>query len=244
MKKKVANRLRNVLRIDTILSNQNKIIQLQQKNESLILLQQVIADSEWLKQKSFISGGWAVDSSFLLTLYFTLSYMKPKSIIEFGLGQSSKMVHQYASFYNIDAVTCEHDNEWNDFFLRNITGYKINTILLPIMDINYKGYTTTKYDLSSLNPLKKYDLVIIDGPFGSEHHSRIQALEIIKNNLNSTFCILLDDYERIGERETANEIRQELKSRNIDFIERSFFCEKEHLILCTRNLKFLISLHD
>ena len=53
-----------------------------------------IADSEWLKFKSFSPGGWAADYGLLYTLYRVLNGMRPQNVLEFGLGQSSKMIHR------------------------------------------------------------------------------------------------------------------------------------------------------
>src|SRR5690554_4093444 len=73
------------------------------KIQSEILIAQkfnnTIVDSKWLQYKSFSPGGWAVDYSFLYTLYRVLNDKKYTKILEFGLGQSSKMIHQYGDFF-------------------------------------------------------------------------------------------------------------------------------------------------
>ena len=81
------------------------------------LFRDTIQDSEWLRYKNFSPGGWAVDYGVLYTLYRVLNDMKPKNIIEFGLGQSSKMFHQYGAYYrDTKIITCEHNNDWISFF--------------------------------------------------------------------------------------------------------------------------------
>jgi hypothetical protein len=47
-----------------------------------------IEDCEWLKYRSFSPGGWAMDNAALYTLFRILNDVKPKNILEFGLGQS------------------------------------------------------------------------------------------------------------------------------------------------------------
>ena len=109
------NKLKNNQQI--IISQQSKMIDMQNEILKSQIFNSTIIDSEWLKYRSFSPGGWAVDYGFLYTLYRVLNDMKPKNILEFGLGQSSKMIHQYANFYqNANAITCEHDSEWINFF--------------------------------------------------------------------------------------------------------------------------------
>ena len=99
------------MHITEILENQKRIMNLQKENLYAQCFNNSIQDSEWLKYRSFSPGGWAVDYGFLYVLYKILNYMRPSNVIEFGLGQSSKMIHQYASYYQKDAVTIEHDKD-------------------------------------------------------------------------------------------------------------------------------------
>jgi hypothetical protein len=88
-----------------------------------------------------------------------------------------------------------------------------------------------------------YDLIIVDGPFGSEHYSRSQSVAIIKNNMKNRFCILFDDSERIGEKETMHMIYKILDDKEIKYMTRDYIGEKnEHTIICSEDLKFLVSL--
>ena len=82
-----------------------------------------IVDSLWLKYKSFSLGEWAADYRLMYTIFRTLNAEKPQNIIEFGLGQTSKMLHQYAQYYHVSAITYEHDENshvtyWNNNFCR------------------------------------------------------------------------------------------------------------------------------
>ena len=81
-----------------------------------------IIDSPWLRYKSFSLGGWAADYGLMYTIFRTLNAMRPMNILEFGLGQTSKMVHQYAKYFNANAITCEHDEKWVEFFNKSKDG--------------------------------------------------------------------------------------------------------------------------
>jgi hypothetical protein len=52
-----------------IISQQLKLIDIQNEILKSQIFNNTITDSEWLKYKSFSPGGWAVDYGFLYTLY-------------------------------------------------------------------------------------------------------------------------------------------------------------------------------
>lgn len=203
-----------------------------------------VADSAWLKYKSFSPGLWAADFGLLYTLYRALGSMKPRSIAEFGLGQSSKMVHQYAGYFQADAVTYEHDAEWVKFFNEGRDGdYPVRVELLELETIRYKDCETVTYrGLEQAVAGKQFDFVLVDGPFGSDRYSRPEVLEIVKGHLAPRFCIIMDDTDRAGERETAQEVMNELKNRNIAFCSTTCQASKQHTIICSADLKFLTTL--
>jgi hypothetical protein len=203
-----------------------------------------IIDSPWLKYKSFSLGGWAADYGLMYTLFRTMNTMKPKNILEFGLGQTSKMIHQYAKYFNTNAITCEHDEKWVDFFDNSKDGdYHVNVQLMNLQAIKYKEYDTTTYeDCSKIFFGKKFDLILVDGPLGSEHFSRSQIIDLAKDNLSQQFCIIIDDYGRCGEQETVEEVKNVLNKKNVPFCCRTYSAEKKHLLICSLDLKFLTTM--
>jgi len=205
-----------------------------------------IQDCEWLKYKSFSAGGWAMDNAALYTLFRILNDIKPRNILEFGLGQSSKLIHQYVSYFNdYNAITVEHDEEWIKFFTNGLPGeIRLNISKHELISINYNGFETQSYkNLKSITSNRQYDLIIVDGPFGSEHYSRSQIIDLVPNGLTNTFCIFMDDSDRKGENETVQEICKILNENKIKYCIRKYDGEKNHhTIICSENLKFLTSL--
>lgn len=209
-----------------------------------MIFNNTISDSEWLKYKSFSPGEWAADYGLLYTLYRVLNGMKPKNILEFGLGQSSKMLHQYRIFYNTNVLTCEHDENWIDFFMKEKIGqYDLNIKKMELETISYKGYETLTYK-NCVQELggAKFDLIIVDGPFGRPHYSRPQIIEVIKNNLSESFCIVIDDTHRSGESETAIEVQTVMESMGKKYISHTYSSSKKHTLICSEDLYFLTSL--
>lgn len=244
--------IRKQLGINQLIENQNQIINIlnshTRKNDEILkasIFNNTIYDSTWLKYKSFSPCGWAVDYAFLYTLYRVLNDTKPQKILEFGLGQSSKMIHQYADFFkNIDAITYEHDQTWINFFMNHFDGnYKINTKLIELKEIDYNTNITLSYkDIESEFKNQKFNLIIVDAPFGSESYSRSQILALLPTCLEETFCIIIDDFDRIGEKETVNEINNILDAHNLSYYSASYSGIKSHIIICSEDLNFLTSL--
>ena len=204
-----------------------------------------IRECPWLQHKSFSPGGWAVDYGCLYTLYRVLNDIHPKNILEFGLGQSSKLIHQYANYYkDANALTYEHDSEWIEFFNKGKTGdYNVNIYKTELEEVEYHGIKTLSYK-NNCDELKgqKFDMIMIDAPFGSEHYSRSQILNILPNCLAKSFCIIMDDYNRQGEQETIKEVESLLSANGIKTVKAVYRASKEHYLLCSNDLRFLSTL--
>lgn len=207
-----------------------------------------IKNSNWLKYQDFSPGSWAVDYGLLYTLYRVLNDVRPKNILEFGLGQSSKMIYQYTSFSNEDkphAVTVEHDSVWIDFFMKNVKDrYNVNIFQSELEDVLYKNKFKT-YFFSNLRDLigeKKYDCILIDAPYGTKHYSRCQIVDYIPKCLADNFCIIIDDYNRKGEKETAKALCLALTNANISYYATVLYGIKEHYLICSEKWKFLTTI--
>lgn len=228
----------------TLLQNSEASLKNELETIAAITFTNAIENCDWLKDKAFFPGGMAVEYTFLLTLYRILNHQRFNNILEFGLGQTSRMIHQYANYYKVQATTVEHDEQWVDFTKNDTKNtYPINIKLLPLNMVDYKGYSTRTYkDIETTFVNQKFDFILVDGPFGSEHFSRSQIIHLIQSNLSDTFCIILDDCERTGERETLNEIHNILREKAIQYSYTIYHGRKDHSVICSRDLKFLTSL--
>lgn len=247
MKKTILNFIRRIFGINALFESQELIINQNKEIIQAFKFNSTIVDSEWFKFKSISPGGAAIDYSFFYTLYRVLSSIKPTNILEFGLGQSSKMVHQYANFYNKKAVTVEHDPEWIDFFNKSKEGdYPVTTLLLDLETIKYNGFSCLSYqNCPEKFEGQKFDLILVDGPFGfapDTHYSRPQIIEISKKCLSSSFIIIIDDYERKGEQATAEEIFRYFDVNHIPYVYAVYGSIKKHILITSPNNRFLTTL--
>ena len=230
--------------IRAILESQNLQNRMAQESLAAITFSNAIQNSEWLKYKSFYPGRWAVEYTFLLTLFRIFEHHNFTNLLEFGLGQTSRMVHQYAAFYNVPAITVEHDTEWIEFTRKDThNAYPINVKVLPLEMVDYNGYKTRTYQgVKTAFENQKFDFILVDGPFGSEHYSRSQTIQLAKSNLAETFCIIIDDCNRIGEQETVAEVESVLKKINVKYAINKYQGLSDYVVICSDNLKFLTSM--
>lgn len=180
-----------------------------------------VASSEWYTDRALSPGRWAVGYPFLYVLYRVLDEMHPVSILELGLGQSTKMIAQYvAQAENATHTVVEHDEKWIEFFGANYALPPSSTVqVLGLTDEPYKDdpavlrYAGFKEALAS----STYDLICIDGPFGGQANvfARLDVLDLLPECLRSSFVIMLDDYNRPGEQRAAQEITAALERADI-----------------------------
>lgn len=215
----------------------NEILKSQKFHDSIF-------ESEWLKYKSFSPGRGAVDYSVLYSIYKIVDLMRPKSILEFGLGQSSKLIHQYAAYNSkAEVITVEHDVQWVSFFKQ--TNPNIAKLLyiqmLELIESEYKGQKVLTYsDIHDVFGGNKYDFIIVDGPYGygPYYYSRPQIIDLIEC-LDDDFCIIIDDYNRIGEKNTVDELFKLLNIKEIDYAFVIIEGEKDHILICSKSWEFI-----
>lgn len=212
------------------------------------IFRDTIVDSNWLKDKSFSPGRWAAGYPFLYALYRVLDEARPKRILELGLGQTTRMIGQYAStFEDVQHIVVEHDPEWIAFFKRSFSLGKRTTLLqFPLEESTYLEDTRVLSYKGFAEALKgmAFDLISIDGPFGgnAKIYSRVDVLRLFPSCLMDSFAVLLDDFDRQGERRTMAKMELNLKNHEIAYHVGRFIGQKETRILTSANWKFLCSM--
>ncbi|KKP24471.1 MAG: hypothetical protein SZ59_C0002G0317 [candidate division TM6 bacterium GW2011_GWF2_28_16] len=214
-----------LLRISPSWRSENVILQ---NNRYLreILFASVFNDSirnvDWIKKNTFSPSGASVNYSFLYILFKILDFVRPKNILELGMGESSKLLFQYAYANKDSRLYCVDDNKfWMDKVKeenKDFNNDNINSLLLNLKEKNINNFKIKAYDklIENLNDLK-FNLILIDGPCGNSRYSRFGALELITNNLAQDFVIIVDDYDRKGEQDLAEAIILKLNELKINY---------------------------
>jgi len=178
-----------------------------------------IRGKEWLINLPLNIGRWAGNYSFFYVLHRILYDFKPKEILELGLGESSKFISVHLDNYLTDSnhTIIEHDIDWKSKFNESFTiSLRSSIHILPLRTRTVQGFEINAYEKIGEFITKKYDLYLVDGPIGSPNYSRYDIIDIARNlNKNDDFIILLDDFDRNGEKQTFEELLIVLKENDI-----------------------------
>lgn len=203
-----------------------------------------VAGSPWLIHKNFSPGRWAAGYPMLYIVYRVLNDVKPSRILEFGLGESTKITYQYARHHKSSLTVVEQDRDWLDFFSDEVFDVKENTRLCPL-EKRMEGRKESNIYGGLKDELKgeQFDFIIVDGPWGSPANSRPQMLDVVMENIDpADFIVILDDYNRKGEKQTFNKCTGYLKRSGIEYRYGVYRGMKDTVILCSPNYHFLCSL--
>ncbi len=205
-----------------------------------------IRGQKWLTNMSLNIGRWAGNYAFFYVLNRVLLDYKPKKILEFGLGESTKFVSAFLENYLLESkhVVIEQDEAWFESF-KNRFSLSANSkvIICPIEKRVINNYEANFYKGLNQQLDQKFDLYIVDGPFGSNRYSRYDIVEIIEKCSNEDeFIIIFDDYNRVGEQDTVNELVNVLKRKGIDFHKGIYQGVKSVCVIGTSKYRFITSL--
>ena len=179
-----------------------------------------IKDSEWLDIPLSL-GSWAIGYNYAYILYRVLNETHPKSILETGLGQSTKITTEYVKHNkNVKHDIVEHNQDWINFFKNHTDMSNMQNIhMLDMIETEINGSKCNSYkNFKKEFKGKKYNLISIDGPLGGGNvYSRMDIIDLIPNCLEETFVILLDDCDREGELNMRAALEEKLAKNNIDF---------------------------
>lgn len=175
----------------------------------------------------------AANYSLLYVLLTSIVRAQPANVLELGCGQTTLLLNalRQAGVWRGKLTSLEQD----DFWCEEISSVVDTEVIhAPLTDRIVCGQPTRAYDLSGLaRPLGIFDFVLIDGPTGSPRYSRLAALEFVPEHLAREYMIILDDYERPGEKETAGLMRRGLADKGVPFFEDTVLSNKHQLMIAT-----------
>ncbi|WP_292474999.1 hypothetical protein [Methanosphaera sp.] len=211
-----------------------------------LIFKDTIKSSEWLTNNKFSLNNSSSNYSYMYLLYRVLDETHPKNILEFGLGQTTKMINQFSEYYSSKVKVIEDNEEWIKHFSKFLDDNKNMEILkTELEEFDSKNSTNIRYNLK-LKKRDKFDLILVDGPFGGrlgdekipQEYPRSNIWNLV-DNLKDEFIIIFDDYDRPGERNTASELMKKLDSNNISYMKKMYKALKYQLIICSENYNFL-----
>lgn len=199
-----------------------------------------------IEELALYVGRWGGNYSFFYILNRVLADKKPTTILEFGLGESSKFISAYLENYLLDSyhTIIEQDENWITSFMgRNKLSGRSDIKHCPVKQISIKGFQSWFYEGLDEQVAGKFDLVIVDGPIGSARYSRYNIMSVImKITPADDFVIIIDDANRQGEKDTLEDVFSLLGVKKIPYFKAYYSGNKTNCIIVSENNKFLASL--
>ena len=228
-----------------IKKNQDYSIRLNQEIEWAHIYHDSIRGKEWLNNLPLNIGRWAGSYPFFYVLNRILNDFKPQSILELGLGESSKFISTYLDHYLFDSehLVIEQDENWKNSFEGNFKlSQRTQVMVCPLKKVTVNGFETNSYQNIETEVNRKFDVYVVDGPIGTLNYSRYDILKIVQIlNNEDQFIIIVDDYNRSGERETVVDLLKLLASKGIKVFTNCYNGNKSILVIATENYKYSIS---
>ena len=207
-----------------------------------------VRNSTWFTNQTLSPGRWAVGYPFLYALYRILNEVKPKRILELGLGQSTKMISQYAlSDPAVEHTVVEHDPVWIEFFKKqNASLANTSIVELPVEIRSFNDFDGVRAYKGFAEAFsgREFDFVCIDAPIAGdmEKWGRIDILTILPGCVGSQFIIMIDDYNRKPEQLLAQEIKKTLDANGKECASGVYSGAKDTIVLCDQERRFLTSM--
>ena len=186
--------------------------------------------------------------AYLYVMYRVLNEIKPKRILELGLGQSTRMIAQYAAAHeDVEHYVVEHDPAWIEFFCRDYSlspATKIVQLDWDFVPFREADAVRVYKDFGKTFSGEKFDFISIDAPLGGDmkEYARIDVLQLLPDCLADDFVIMMDDINRIAEKRTVERMKEALTENGVPFANGWYWGNKSVTILTSPNNRFLTSL--
>ncbi len=243
------NKIKNIIKyietqLDTVTRQNQQVISLQRESVWAEVYHDTIRSYKPLQELSLSPGRMAANYSLLYLLTRILLHVKPESILEFGLGESSKLIATHLTHYlkSTNHVIIEHEREWINFFEREFSLSERSKIKHFDTDTLFKhGHKINIYRGLPHEELKDYFLYIVDGK-SSPNYSRYDICLLAEKGLAQDFIIILDDYDRRSEKETGLQLLKVLQEQGRSIVYGEYHGTKHQLLITTPKYRFLTSL--
>ena len=228
-------------KIKALYKGQQEVLNLMREIEWAHIFHDSIRGNKPIEELALNIGRWAGNYSFFYVLNRILSEYKPAKILDLGLGESSKLISVYLNHLlaNSSHVIVEHDLAWIDSFNARFSLTDRSTLIhCPLKKIQINGFDSFSYDRFEERVNERFDLYIVDGPFGSDRFSRYNIMSLVSQfDVHDEFIIIMDDTNRQGEGDTLEAIKEALRKKGILFFSDNYVGNKTNSLIVTKKYK-------
>ena len=166
------------------------------------------------------SHGWAASPEFLAELYERIRSNRPSFVLDLGSGLSTLIAGYAVKANGVGTVqSWDHLEEYAEKSRALIQAHQLHDVVeiihKPLVPVELSGEQFPWYD-DTPDVRQAIDVLIVDGPPASTgKNARYPAIALLKRNLSPTATILLDDVERVDEREILQLWMAELQTASV-----------------------------
>ena len=159
---------------------------------------------------------WAASPDLLLTIADLVRTRKPRLVVELGSGVSTLIVAKAGAR---KVISIDNSAEFAMKTREMLKAHKIRGVEVRVAPLKAHASGVDWYDTAKLKDLKKIDMLIIDGPPGSKNSdARKPALKELLAKLSPNVVVVIDDVNRIGERQLAEAFAKALPRHTLSIL--------------------------
>jgi hypothetical protein len=155
------------------------------------------------------AGGWALDPTGLLELLRLIDAKRPKLVVELGCGTSSIWLGYALEKCGGHLISFDHETTFaertaNLLELHQL-GHVVDVRVAPLRTVAVGDENFEWYQPEAFEGLHAIDFLLVDGPPGRTGAlARFPALHMLESTLADGALVVLDDADRIDEREIVS----------------------------------------
>lgn len=184
-------------------------------------------------ENDFYPVAGAANYSLLYLLIRAMTDLPVRSVVELGVGESSRLLSRLRS-NGTSVTTIEHNDSWAERAKDRVQHEIIKTKLVPKL---VQGILINGYDFSPIKGTTPIDLLIVDGPPASTQEAqfaRLGAVDLVASLNPKDFVVILDDTHRAGEMVLVDKFAAALRKRGCAFNMGQVITSKRQTIFAGR----------
>ena len=159
---------------------------------------------------------WAASPDLLLTIADLVRTHKPRLVVELGSGVSTLIVAKAGARR---VISMDNSAEFAMKTREMLKDHKVRGVEVRVAPLKSHASGVDWYDTAKLKDLKKIDMLIIDGPPGSKNpDARKPGLKELLAKLSPNVVVVIDDVNRIGERQLAEAFAKALPRHTLNIL--------------------------
>lgn len=159
----------------------------------------------------FYPVGAAASYSLMYLLTRVLSELPVRRIVELGSGETTVLIDRLRGG---EGSHVAYDQA--EFWVKKVAerAPRCDVRFAPVADKTFEGVSYSGYQGLQTG---EFDLLLVDGPNGTDHVSRYDCVPLVAANPAQEFIVIVDDAGRPGEQETVQALARLLSARGVDY---------------------------